>query len=261
MAADDAPTILDVRSLQKQFGGVTAVRDVSFALRRGEIVGLIGPNGAGKTTLVNLVTGFLRPSGGQIRFAGEDVTRQRPYQGARRGMARTFQIVQPFPEMTVIENVAAGALYAGRAASIDDAKAAAREALAFVGLEASAERPAASLTLPSRKRLELAKSLAMKPKLLLLDEVNAGLNTAEVEQAVALMRRIAAQGVTIVIIEHLLKVVFSLCPRVLVLHHGELIADAEPDRVANDPRVVEAYLGSKFAARLKSHGLVEGTRA
>ncbi len=262
MPADAAASpLLDVQGLQKQFGGVSAVRDVSFALNRGEIVGLIGPNGAGKTTLVNLVTGFLRPSGGRIRFDGEDVTRQRPFQSARRGMARTFQIVQPFPQMTVIENVSAGALFAGGVASIEASRAAAREALAFVGLEGEAERPASSLTLPSRKKLELAKSLAMKPKLLLLDEVNAGLNTAEVEQAVALMRKIAAQGVTIIIIEHLLKVVFSLCPRVLVLHHGELIADAGPDQVANDPRVVEAYLGSKFAARLKSHGLPEAGRA
>ena len=237
------------------------MRDVSFALNRGEIVGLIGPNGAGKTTLVNLVTGFLRPSGGRIRFDGEDVTRQRPFQSARRGMARTFQIVQPFPEMSVMENVAAAALFAGAASGIADAKARAREQLEFVGLDALATRPAATLTLAMRKRLELAKSLAMKPKLLLLDEVNAGLNTAEVEQAVALMRKIAAQGVTIIIIEHLLKVVFSLCPRVLVLHHGELIADAGPDQVANDPRVVEAYLGSKFAARLKSHGLPEAGRA
>lgn len=249
------PPILEVHRIQKRFGGVTAVRDVSFSLDRGEIVGLIGPNGAGKTTLVNLVTGFDAASSGTVRFDGVDVTRQRAYQAARRGIARTFQIVQPFPEMSVIENVAGGALFAGRAGSRQEAEERARRELEFVGLAAEMRRSAAALTLPSRKRLELAKSLAMRPKLLLLDEVNAGLNSAEVEQAVVLMRKIAARGITILIIEHLLKVVFALCPRVLVLHHGELIADGLPDRVAGHARVIEAYLGPKFAFRLKAHGL------
>lgn len=256
MAAEAAaPPILEVRRLQKSFGGIAAVRDVTFSLQPGEIVGLIGPNGAGKTTLVNLITGYASASAGQVFFAGTDVTRQRPYEAARRGTARTFQIVQPFPQMTVLENVAAGALFAGRARSRADADSNALRELEFVGLAAEAHRSAAALTLASRKRLELAKSLAMRPRLLLLDEVNAGLNSAEVEQAVLLMRRIAARGITIVIIEHLLKVVFTLCPRVLVLHHGELIADGDPNRVAGDAQVIEAYLGPKFAARLKERGL------
>ena len=249
--------LLAVEQVSKRFGGVHAVRDVSFTLRAGEIVGLIGPNGAGKTTLVNLVTGVFPPSSGAIRFDGAEVTRQKPHQAARRGLARTFQIVQPFPQMTVLENVAAGALFAGGAASRAEAAAQALEHLAFVGLGAEAHRSAAALTLPSRKRLELAKSLAMRPKVLLLDEVNAGLNSAEIDGALELIRAIAARGVTILIIEHLMKVVLSLSQRILVLHHGELIAEGAPQAVVNDPRVVEAYLGAKFAERqrrLHAHG-------
>lgn len=244
-------TLLEVAHLSKRFGGVHAVRDVSFSVREGEIVGLIGPNGAGKTTLVNLVTGVLRATSGAIRFSGTEVTRQRPHEAARRGMARTFQIVQPFPQMSVLDNVAAAALFAGGAS---DRAAALREAeaqLAFVGLAAEAGRPAASLTLPSRKRLELAKSLAMRPKLLLLDEVNAGLNSSEIDGALALIRAIAARGVTVILIEHLMKVVMSLSHRVLVLHHGELIADGTPEAVVADDRVAEAYLGHRFAQRLR----------
>jgi branched-chain amino acid transport system ATP-binding protein len=241
--------LLEVNGLCKRFGGLQATNDVSFRLEEGEIVGLIGPNGAGKTTLVNLITGVLHASSGSVVFRGRDVTRQRPHEAARGGLARTFQIVQPFPNMTVLENVAAGALFAGGAGSRAQAERDAMEHLEFVGLAAQALRPATALTLPSRKRLELAKSLAMKPRLLLLDEVNAGLNTAEIDQALALMRSIAARGITILLIEHLMKVVMSLSQRILVLHHGELISQGEPQAVLNDPRVIEAYLGNKFAAR------------
>lgn len=243
-------TLLEVRGLSKRFGGIAAVNDVSFDLQPGRIVGLIGPNGAGKTTLVNLMTGVHRASAGTVVFQGEDVTAQRPFQAAHRGLSRTFQIVQPFPAMTVLENVAAGALFAARAPSMAQAMAQAMDSLRFVGLEGSADLPASSLTLPSRKRLELAKSLAMQPRLLLLDEVNAGLNSAEILQAIELIRAIAARGITVLIIEHLMKVVFSLCEELLVLHHGELIARGEPQAVASDPKVVEAYLGSKFAQRM-----------
>ena len=250
--------LLEVRNLSKSFGGLQATKDVSFTLDEGEIVGLIGPNGAGKTTLVNLITGVLGPSAGSIVFRGRDVSRQRPWQAARSGLARTFQIVQPFPQMTVLENVAAGALFAGAASSRAQAEREAMEHLEFVGLADQALRPATALTLPSRKRLELAKSLAMKPKLLLLDEVNAGLNTAEIDKALALMRTIAARGITILLIEHLMKVVTSLSTRVLVLHHGELISQGAPQAVLEDPKVVEAYLGSKFAARLAAQAQETG---
>ena len=248
--------VLDVQDLSRAFGGIQAVDGVSFALLPGEIVGLIGPNGAGKTTLVNLITGVVRPSSGTVHFEGRDVTRQRPWQAARNGLARTFQVVQPFPEMTVLENVAAGALFAGQASSRTDAEALAREHLSFVGLASEAQRPAAALPLPGRKRLELAKSLAMKPRVLLLDEVNAGLNSGEIEHALTLMRAIADRGITILIIEHLMKVVLTLSQRILVLHHGRLISHGEPQTVINDPVVVEAYLGSKFAERQKrfAHG-------
>lgn len=241
--------LLEVKGLNKHFGGLHATRDVSFTLDEGEIVGLIGPNGAGKTTLVNLITGVVRADGGTVVFGGRDVTAQRPWQAARAGLARTFQIVQPFPQMTVLENVSAGALFAGHARSRAQAEREAMAHLEFVGLAAEAHRPATALTLPSRKRLELAKSLAMRPRLLLLDEVNAGLNTSEIDKALALMRAIAARGITILLIEHLMKVVMSLSQRILVLHHGELISQGEPQSVIHDPRVVEAYLGSKFAAR------------
>ena len=244
--------ILKVTSVAKNFGGIVAVQDVSFDLAAGEIVGLIGPNGAGKTTLINLITGVYPANSGSIVFDGADVTRQKPFQAARRGIARTFQIVQPFPEMTVLQNVTAGALFARQSGSITNAVEESREHLKFVGLADLAETPAASLTLPNRKRLELAKSLAMRPRLLLLDEVNAGLNPTEISGALNLIRDISARGITIVIIEHLMKVVFSLSHRILVLHHGGLISGGLPNEVAKDERVVEAYLGSKFAERQRS---------
>ena len=241
--------ILEADGLSCSFGGVRAVDAVTLKLWPGEIVGLIGPNGAGKTTLVNLMTGVLRPTAGRVRFEGRDVTGQQPHQASRRGIARTFQIVQPFPEMTVIENVAAAALFAGNARSIAVAKEAARAHLAFVGLGEAIELPANALTLPDRKRLELRRASAMNPRVLLLDEVNAGLSSAEIDAALDLIRRISSMGITILIIEHLMKVVFSLCHRILVLHHGALISEGKPDQVARDKRVIQAYLGAKFAQR------------
>jgi branched-chain amino acid transport system ATP-binding protein len=244
--------LLQGSGLTKRFGGIAAVNNLSFDIEAGRIVGLIGPNGAGKTTLVNLVTGVLRASAGSLVFEGRDVSGQRPFESAARGLARTFQIVQPFPAMTVLENVMAGSWFAGGADGRHQARDLAMEQLEFVGLHGQADRPAAALTLPSRKRLELAKSLAMKPRLLLLDEVNAGLNSGEIVEAIALIRRIAARGITIVLIEHLMKVVFELCDELLVLHHGELIARGQPQQVAQDPTVIEAYLGSRYAERMKS---------
>jgi branched-chain amino acid transport system ATP-binding protein len=246
-----ADAILEVRRLSKTFGGVRAVNDVSFSLGCGEIVGMIGPNGAGKTTLVNLMTGVLQPTSGIVLFDGIDVTRQKPHQAARRGLARTFQIVQPFPEMTVLENVAAAALFAAGAESVWAAREQAREHLEFVGIGKLATVLSRSLTLPDRKRLELAKGLAMRPRVLMLDEVNAGLNSGEIDAALDLIRRVSARGVTIIIVEHLMKVIFSLSDRVLVLHQGALISQGKPAEVAEDENVIRAYLGSRFAERHK----------
>jgi branched-chain amino acid transport system ATP-binding protein len=242
-------TILVAEHLSQRFGGIQAIDHLSFALKEGEVVALIGPNGAGKTTLVNLLTGVQRPTSGRIRFQGVDVTSQRPYQAARRGLARTFQIVQPFPRMTVLENVAAGALFGGARPSVAEAMEVARQQLEFTGLAALADRPASALTLAGRKRLELAKSMAMAPKILMLDEVNAGLNSSEIDGALRLIRQIAERGITILIIEHLMKVVMSLAERVLVLHHGQLIAEGSPTEIIRNSKVVEAYLGQKFAER------------
>lgn len=244
-------SIVKLENVSRSFGGIKAVSNVSFDLNEGEIVALIGPNGAGKTTLVNMMTGVHMPNTGKVLFQGQDVTRQKPFQAARRGLARTFQIVQPFPRMSVLENVAASALFGGNPGSIALARDRAMQELAFVGLDHVALTPAASLTLPNRKRLELAKSLAMSPKVVLLDEVNAGLNATEIDGALALIRRIAARGISILIIEHLMKVVLSLSSRVLVLHHGELIAEGAPQEMVHDRRVIEAYLGPKFAERFQ----------
>ena len=241
--------LLSLRNISRRFGGLLAVDDVTLEVAAGEIIGLIGPNGAGKTTLINVITGVHSASAGSIHFDNRDITRLKPFEIARLGLARTFQIVQPFPKMSVLENVAAGALFAGCAGSVADALAAARQHLAFTGLSTVADKLAATLTLAQRKRLELAKSLAMRPRLLMLDEVNAGLNPSEIDEALALIRRIAGQGVTIVLVEHLMKVVLSVSQRIVVLHHGQLIAQGAPQAVLREHAVIEAYLGSKYAAQ------------
>jgi len=246
--------LLTLERVSRQFGGLRAVADVTLSVAEGEVVGLIGPNGAGKTTLVNVITGVHPATQGRIRFAGEDITRLRPYQVAQRGIARTFQIVQPFPQMTVLENVTAAAMFAGGLAYGRQARDDAMEHLRFVGLADVADRSAAALTLAMRKRLEFAKGLAMQPKLLLLDEVNAGLNPSEIDQALELIRAIAARGVTVLIIEHLMKVVLSLCSRIVVLHHGELIAEDGPTQIVENARVVQAYLGRRYARTQESAG-------
>lgn len=244
-------TILRLENLSRAFGGIQAVNRVSLDLKQGEIVGLIGPNGAGKTSLVNLITGVHTPDTGRVLYFDQDVTGQKPYQAARRGLCRTFQIVQPFPGLTVTDNVAAGALFGGGTDGMSSARQQAQALLTFVGLDHLAHEKASSLTLPNRKRLELAKSLAMKPKVLMLDEVNAGLNTAEIDTALDLIHRISEQGVTILIIEHLMKVVLGVSQRIVVMERGAVIAEGDPNQVVNNERVIEAYLGSKYAQRLK----------
>jgi len=240
---------LRLEGLTRRFGGVTAVDNVSVSIPKGEIVGLVGPNGAGKTTLVNLVTGFVPKTAGQVFFEGTDVTRLPPHLIARNGIARTFQIVQPFAEMTVLENVMAGALFAGQRGTMKEADDKARHFLEFVGLDRFADYSASELSLADRKRLELAKSLAMEPRLLFLDEVNAGLNSSEIDNALELIRKVSRMGVTIIIIEHVLRIVLSLVKRLIVLHHGAMLSDGPPAEVLKDAAVIKAYLGTKFGKR------------
>ena len=246
--------ILRLQNVSRHFSGLQALREVTIGVRKGEVLGLIGPNGAGKTTLVNTVCGVTPANSGTVTFDGADITRIKTYQAARLGLSRTFQIVQPFAEFTALDNVAAAALFSQPGESLKSAREEARAHLDFVGLAAQARQPAATLTLAMRKRLELAKALAMKPKLLFLDEVNAGLNSAEVDRATALIHELAAQGITIVMIEHLMKVVLNVCTRIAVLHNGALIADGAPREVIENPAVVEAYLGQQYAKRNAARG-------
>jgi branched-chain amino acid transport system ATP-binding protein len=239
--------LVEAVDLEKRFGGVQAVAGVSLAVEEGAVVGLIGPNGAGKTTLFQLLSGFLAPDRGTVRLAGRSTAGLRPHQLCRRGLARTFQIVKPFPGLTVLENVRVGAL--ARAPGFADATARARRIADFVGLGAKADLPARALTLPDRKRLELARALATGPRLLLLDEVMAGLTPAETAQVVELCRQINGQGIAILLIEHVMRAVMTLSHRVVVLSQGRVIAEGPPAAVAADPRVVEAYLGEEYRAR------------
>jgi branched-chain amino acid transport system ATP-binding protein len=246
--------ILRLDAVSKQFSGLRALSEVTLGINKGEVLGLIGPNGAGKTTLVNAVCGVTPASSGTVTFMGRDITAIKTYQAARLGLSRTFQIVQPFAEFTALDNVAAAALFSQTGESLKSAREEARAHLAFVGLDAQAGQSAATLTLAMRKRLELAKALAMKPKLLFLDEVNAGLNSAEVERATALIHQLAADGITIVMIEHLMKVVLNVCTRIAVLHNGALIADGPPRDVVKNAAVIDAYLGHQYAQRNAVHG-------
>lgn len=238
-------SLLKIQNVTKRFGGLVAVNNVSFAIDEGEVLGLIGPNGAGKTTLFNTISGTFLPSEGQVVFAGEAITGVAPHAVAARGLVRTFQIVKPFAALSVVDNVKVGAFLRNRNSAVAAAKA--REIVAFVGLGHAADTPAKNLTTAGRKRLELARALATEPRLLLLDEVMAGLTPTESRQIVEVIKQIKAQyGLTLLVIEHVMQAVMALSDRIAVLHHGELIAIDKPQVIASDSAVIEAYLGKEF---------------
>jgi len=243
--------LLQVQGVIKRFGGLQALTQVTFDLPKGQILGLIGPNGAGKTTLFNTINGVYHPEEGRILFQGKDVTNKMPYHLAKMGMARTHQIVRPLNELTVRENVMVGACFGHEDQSLGKAAKIADEVLEFVGIASRADRLAGSLNVAQKKRLEMARALASHPHLLLLDEVLAGLNPSEIDGMIQMILGIRAQGVTIIMIEHLMKAVMNVSDRILVLDYGEQIAEGSPNEIANHPKVIEAYLGDpKLAERL-----------
>ena len=242
--------LLSVEGVSRRFGGLLAVNAASLSAPAARITALIGPNGAGKTTLFAVISGFLKPSAGRVHYAGDDITGEPPHRLARRGIARTFQIVQPFAGLTVRDNILVGAHLRHRART--DALALAEKVGVEVGLGDRLDRPAHTLTVAGRKRLELARALATEPKLLLLDEVLAGLNPSEIRDIVPVIRSLSARGIAIVMIEHVMQAVMSLAEHVFVLAEGRIIAEGSPAEVADNPAVVEAYLGHGAAAKVRA---------
>lgn len=239
-------SLLELRGISKFFGGLAALNSVSFGVNKGEIFGLIGPNGAGKTTLFNVVNGFYKPSKGEVLFNGRKISNLKPHQICGLGIARTFQVVKPLQRMTVLDNVIASAFL--RAKSKDQAEEIAVETLQFSGLYDDRNIKSKSLPLGKRKRLEIARALATKPELLLFDESCAGLNPSELNESIDIIKKVRARGVTILIIEHHMKVIMSISDRVVVLNYGEKIAEGTPMEIANNPLVIEAYLGDAQSA-------------
>ncbi len=236
--------ILEGESVTKNFGGLAAVSGVDFSVDQGKVVGLIGPNGAGKTTLFNLISGALVPKEGTIRFNGQNITGLKPHRICRMGLARTFQSVKVFPNMPALENVLLGSLFGtSNGMSAADTAREATESLEFVGLSAVRATPAKDLTLANQKRLEVARALATKPELLLLDELMAGLNPTETVEAMELVTRIRDRGITVFMIEHVMRAIMSICDRIIVLHHGKKLAEGTPQEIATSKTVVEVYLG------------------
>jgi branched-chain amino acid transport system ATP-binding protein len=236
--------MLEICNLSKSFGGLRAVDELSFGVAQGDFVGVIGPNGAGKTTLMDLVTGYLRPTSGDVLFAGRSLAGLAPYKISHRGIARTFQVVRPFSEMSVEDNVMTGALFSGsRTNSLAKARKAAETPIELTGLVRQRHMPAGALTLGEKKKLELARALATQPRLLLLDEVMGGVNRGEVDDLMAVLRRIHQAGVTIVMIEHLVEVIMALSQRVVVLNFGRKLFEGTPAEVMVHPEVIESYLG------------------
>jgi branched-chain amino acid transport system ATP-binding protein len=244
--------MLKAQNLTKRFAGLLAVDNASIDVPEGSITGLIGPNGAGKTTLFAMIAGFLPPNEGRVVFQGQDITTEKPHLRARRGLARTFQIVQPFAGLDVCDNIAVGAYLHTKDPA--EAKRRATEVAEKVGLGRELDKLASGLTIAGRKRLELARALATRPKLLLLDEVLAGLNPSEIRDVLPIIRNIREEGVTILMIEHIMQAVMNLCDSVYVLAQGKMIASGEPKLVCTDPAVIEAYLGHGAAARMQAEG-------